>query len=59
MLPKKMTKYFHANSLVFIYPATASENSISNYEQEISGGLLGKSLSIFKSAKDIFRKKAV
>lgn len=58
VLPKKMPKYFQDNSLVFIYPATDSDNSISNYEQEISGGLLGKSISIFKSAKSIFRRKA-
>ena len=57
VLPKKMTKYFHENSLVFIYPATASENMISNYEQEISGGLLGKSISLFRNAKNIFRRR--
>ena len=58
VLPKKMSKYFELNSLVFIYPATASESVISSYEQEVSGGLLGKSISIFKSAKNIFRWKA-
>ena len=58
VLPKKMSKSFNANSLVFIYPATASENMISNYEQEISGGLLGKSISMFKTARNIFRRKA-
>ena len=59
MLPKKMSKQFQSNSLVFIYPATASENEISNYEQEISGGLLGKSITIFKSARNIFRRKTI
>jgi hypothetical protein len=59
ILPKKMSKYFHHNSLIFIYPASDSEGEISNYEQEISGGLLGKSITIFKSAaKSIFRRKA-
>ena len=58
VLPKKMSKYFAPNSLVFIYPATATENVISNYEQEISGGLLGKSISMLRSAKSIFRRKA-
>ena len=58
VLPKKMTKYFQANSLVFIYPATATESMISNYEQEISGGLLGKSVSMFRTARNIFRRKA-
>lgn len=58
VLPKKMPKYFQPNSLVFIYPATDSEEVISNYEQEVSGGLLGKSISMFKSAKNIFRRKA-
>jgi len=58
VLPKKMSRYFQPNSLVFIYPATASDNVISNYEQEISGGLLGKSITMFKNAKNIFRRKA-
>jgi hypothetical protein len=56
VLPKKMSKWFEANSLVFIYPATASDNIISNYEQEISGGLLGKGINLFKNAKNIFKK---
>lgn len=59
VLPKKMSKYFQPNSLVFIYPATASDNVISNYEQEISGGLLGKSITMLKNAKSIFKRKAV
>lgn len=58
VLPKKMSKYFEPNSLVFIYPATASDNVVSNYEQEISGGLLGRSITMFKNAKNIFRRKA-
>lgn len=57
VLPKKMSKYFQPNSLVFIYPATASENEISNYEQEMSSGLLGKSISMFKNARNIFRRR--
>ncbi|HEY9488460.1 MAG TPA: cation:proton antiporter, partial [Chryseosolibacter sp.] len=57
VLPKKMPRYFQDNSLVFIYPATATDNVISNYDQEISGGLLDKSISMFKNAKNIFRKK--
>jgi hypothetical protein len=57
ILPKKMAKYFENNSLVFIYPATASDSIISNYEQEISGGLLGKGLNMFRNAKNIFRKR--
>ena len=59
VLPKKMAKNFQPNSLVFIYPATASDGIISNYEQEISGGLLGKSISLFKNAKSIFKRKTV
>jgi Kef-type K+ transport system membrane component KefB len=58
VLPKKMTRFFHANSLVFIYPATASENMISNYEQEMSGGLLGKSISMFRNARNMFKWKS-
>jgi Kef-type K+ transport system membrane component KefB len=58
MLPKKMSRYFAPNSLVFIYPATATESAISNYEQEISGGLLGKGVSMFRTAKSMFRRKS-
>jgi len=57
VLPKKMSKYFQPNSLIFIYPATVSDNTISNYEQEISGGLLGKSINMLKNARNIFRWK--
>ncbi len=57
VLPKKMSRYFQPNSLVFIYPATATDNVISNYEQEISGGLLGRSIDMLKTAKNIFRKR--
>ena len=57
VLPKKMSKYFQPNSLVFIYPATDTENAISNYEQEISGGLLDKGITMFKNAKSIFLKR--
>lgn len=57
VLPKKLPRYFQSNSLVFIYPATATENDIINYEQEISGGFLGKSITMFKSAANIFRKR--
>lgn len=57
VVPKKMSKYFHPNSLVFIYPATDVENMISNYEQEITGGLLGKSINMIKSASSIFRRR--
>lgn len=57
VLPKKMSRYFQPNSLVFIYPATASEGVISNYEQEISGGFLDKSISIIKNARNIFKRR--
>lgn len=57
VLPKKMSKYFNPNSLVFIYPATEVENMISNYEQEITGGLLGKGINMFKSASNMFRRR--
>lgn len=58
VVPKKMSRYFQPNSLVFIYPATTTDNVISNYEQEVSGGLLGKGISMFKTATTMFRKRA-
>jgi len=57
VLPRKMSRYFENNSLVFIYPATGADSTISSYDQDVSGGLLGKGISIFKSARDIFKKK--
>jgi hypothetical protein len=56
LLPKKMAKTFAGHNLIFIYPATTSETSISNYEQEVTGGMLEKSLSMLRNAKKIFRK---
>lgn len=57
VLPKKMSRSFHENSLVFIYPATAMESGVSNYEEQISGGLLEKSISMLRSASNIFKRK--
>lgn len=57
VLPKKMPRHFDVNSLLFVYPATITETGISNYEQEISGGLLGKSLTMIRSARNIFRRR--
>lgn len=56
LLPKKMAKAFSGHNLIFVYPATTSETSISNYEQEVTGGMLEKSLSMLRNAKKIFRK---
>ena len=57
VLPKKMTKYFNSNSFVFIYPATTTDNAISNYEQEVTGGMLEKSLNMLKRATSLFKKE--
>jgi len=57
ILPKKMSKHFSANNLIFIYPSTVSENAISNYEQEITGGMLEKSLNLIRRAKNMLSKK--
>jgi Kef-type K+ transport system membrane component KefB len=57
VLPKKMTRQFPKSSFVFIYPATTAANAISNYEQEITGGLLEKGLGLFRNAGRIFGKK--
>ena len=56
ILPRKMAKAFNRNNLLFIYPATGAETEISNYEQEITGGMLEKSISVFKNAKKLFRR---
>lgn len=57
VLPKKMPREFESNSLIFIYPATVTDNEITNYEQEMSSGLLGKGISMIRNARHIFRKK--
>jgi hypothetical protein len=57
ILPKKMPRYFASNSLVFIYPAATTDTVISNYEQEISGGFLDKGISMWKNARDIFKRR--
>ncbi len=58
VLPKKMPRIFQSNSLIFIYPATTTDGEITNYEQEMSGGLLGKSISMIRNARSAFRKKS-
>jgi Kef-type K+ transport system membrane component KefB len=59
VVPKKMSKYFDGNSLVFIYPASATASGdISGYEDQGSGGLLEKSISMIKSASGIFKRKS-
>lgn len=57
ILPKKMSRYFEANSLAFIFPATASDSHELNYEQPLSGGLLEKSISVFRNAGRMFKRK--
>jgi Kef-type K+ transport system membrane component KefB len=58
VLPKKMSRSFLESSLVFIFPATAMESDVSNYEEQLSGGLLEKSISMLKNASNIFKRKA-
>lgn len=54
VLPKKMSKTFKSRSFVFVYPATITSNAIENYEQEVTGGLLEKSISTLRG---MFSKK--
>ena len=56
ILPRKIAKRFAENNLVFIYPETEAANSISNFEQEITGGMIEKSVSILKNASRIFKR---
>lgn len=57
VLPKKMPRQYRDNSLVFIYPATVSDLTVSNYEDQVSGGLLGKSLSVLKQARHFLGRR--
>jgi Kef-type K+ transport system membrane component KefB len=56
VLPKKVTKRFSQNNLVFIYPEITTATTISNFESEITGGILEKSVSLIKSARRIFKR---
>jgi Kef-type K+ transport system membrane component KefB len=55
-LPQRLSKKFASNNLVFIYPATTMTTSIPNYEQEVTGGMIEKSLLWIDRAKRIFKK---
>ena len=57
ILPRKLSKTFSQNNLVFIYPETANTNAISNYEEEVTGGMIQKGVEIIKTAGKIFRRK--
>jgi len=57
ILPKKMPRLYKDNSLVFIYPATASAATVSNYEDQVSGGLLEKGISVLKQARSLFGRR--
>jgi Kef-type K+ transport system membrane component KefB len=56
ILPRKLSKHFHQNNLIFIYPETATTNAIGNFEQEITGGMLEKSVSLIRRAAKIFKR---
>jgi Kef-type K+ transport system membrane component KefB len=47
----KIAKLFTNNNLVFIYPATNVDNVSSNYTQEVTGEILEKSLSLWRSVR--------
>lgn len=57
ILPKKISKNFRDRSFIFVYPATTTSNAIENYEQEVTGGMLEKSIGLFKRVKAVFRRK--
>lgn len=57
-LPRRMSRNFKEHNLVFIYPSTYSDNVISGYEHEVTGGMLEKSLNMLRDATKIFTKGA-
>ncbi len=56
LLPKKIARAFNGHNLIFVYPATSAEASISAYEQEATGGILEKSISVLRNARRIFNR---
>lgn len=56
ILPKKLTRGFSENSLIFIYPELDSIQPFDSYTQEVDTGLLEKGLDFIRGAKNIFKK---
>lgn len=55
-LPRKAVRLFEGQNLLFVYPAVGEEPTGLNYEEELAGGMLEKSLSMLKSAGRIFKR---
>jgi Kef-type K+ transport system membrane component KefB len=58
ILIRKIAKLFTSSNLVFIYPATNVESTNSNYTQEVTGDILEKSLSLWRSVRGMFTKRS-
>jgi Kef-type K+ transport system membrane component KefB len=56
-LPDKAAVLFKAQNLIFVYPSSVADTSLSSYEQESSAGLLDKGVEVFNLAKSLFTKK--
>lgn len=56
LLPRKMVKQFNDNSLIFVYPETASVEPTLNYTETTDGGLLEKGIDLLREVKGIFKK---
>lgn len=56
-LPRKVSKTFREHNIIFIYPATTTETTISSYEQEVTGGMLEKSINLLRNARNIFKRE--
>lgn len=52
ILPKRMTKIFSDNSLVFIYPQVSSIENLSSYTRETNGGLLERGLDFLRGLRE-------
>ncbi|HYC87024.1 MAG TPA: cation:proton antiporter [Chryseosolibacter sp.] len=57
ILPKKLSKTYADNNLIFVYPEATASNSIPGYEQEATGGILERGVELFQKAGRIFKSK--
>jgi hypothetical protein len=58
ILLRKIVKQFTNNNLVFIYPATTIESANLNNTQEVTGEILEKSLSLWRTVRKIFSTRS-
>jgi Kef-type K+ transport system membrane component KefB len=52
VLPRRLTRVFDQNSVIFIYPEVSSIENLSSYTRETTGGLLEKGLDFLRGLRE-------